>query len=250
MAKKNREEAKIQVAAKIVPTVTTTILEDVLNEDMNEGIVFEKDVIKIVTPAGSNEVIDYADRDTAIITIVVNTSFSFTSLENGAVKFLVITKQAANTISFAGSTDTSARKTFINTTPTLVVYRVSNKNGAIYVESINIDNDISSGKEERFSLQIGVWNMDLTFIADVSYTPPAGKVIVSISATIINDSGNRNYLIWHSDETDPEPAGTIYHNGTTNDFHLDRFLGKFFDSTSFSDAVMNRGHITFGLIDE
>jgi hypothetical protein len=72
----------------------------------------------------------------ATVTTAVDLAVSFTNLENGAVKYLEITKAAANVISFIGVVDAIQDKNYINTILTSVCYRVSNKNGIIYVEGI------------------------------------------------------------------------------------------------------------------
>lgn len=144
MAKKNRDEITTQVNAKIVPTVTNAVHKDLLNNDIVNSVVLEKDVITAQSPAGGNITIDYSDKDTATVVTTSNLTVSFTNIENGAVKYLSITKNAGNTVSFSGATDVSDRKAYINSTETVVVYKVSHKNGNIYVESISVDNDLTA----------------------------------------------------------------------------------------------------------
>lgn len=142
MAKKNRIEILAEVVTKFVATLTLTTHKSFLDDDLINSAVYEKDVIASQSPAGGNITIDYADKDTATVVITANLAVSFTNLENGAVKYLHITKNAGNTISFAGATDVSARQDFIDITATVVIYEVFNKNSVVSVNSINIDNDI------------------------------------------------------------------------------------------------------------
>lgn len=144
MAVGNRTETKSAVTAALVPTLTLAQLITLWNDSVNESNLFRKDIIDSETEAGGNVTINYSNKDTVTVTTAVNLAVSFTDIENGDVKYLEITKVATNTISFAGATDVSIRKTYINTIATLVVYQVFNKNGNIYVSSINIVNDNES----------------------------------------------------------------------------------------------------------
>jgi len=140
MAVNNRTEAQGQVTALIVPEVDNAIHRGLLNDNILNSVVFRKDIIASETEAGGAVAIDYVDKDTATVSTAVNLAVSFSNIENGDVKYLEVTKLAANTISFTGATDVSQRKLYINITPTVVQYVIRNKNNVITVESINIDN--------------------------------------------------------------------------------------------------------------
>lgn len=135
MAVNNRTEIKTAVTTALVPTLTLAQHITLLNDEVNESTVFRKDVIASETPIGAAVTIDYSDKDTATVTITVSTTVSFTNIENGDVKYLVITKGAGNTISFAGATDLTNFNIYINSQAGIFLYSISNKNGVIYTKA-------------------------------------------------------------------------------------------------------------------
>ena len=79
----NRIEAKAAVTAAIVPAVSNAQHITLLNDEINDSTVFEKDVIASETEVGGNVTIDYSNKDTATVTTAVNLAVSFTNLERG-----------------------------------------------------------------------------------------------------------------------------------------------------------------------
>lgn len=132
----NKTEAISAVNTKMIPEIEAPELRDILNNDMISNMVFDKDVIGSQSPSGGIITVDFSNKDTATVTTSVSLAVSFSGLENGAVKHLVITKQAANAITFSGAIDVVQNRDYINTLLTLVCYRISNKNGVIYVEGL------------------------------------------------------------------------------------------------------------------
>lgn len=133
---KNRTEAIAAVLAALVPTLTLAELIALWNNELNDTYLFRKDIIASETPSAGAVTIDYSNKDTATVTTGVNLAVSFTNIENGDVKYLVITKAATNSISFAGATDITEYPTYINNIPILVPYQIFNKNGAIYAKAM------------------------------------------------------------------------------------------------------------------
>ena len=136
MAVNNRVEAQTVVDATLVPTLTLAQHKVMVNDNILNSVVFDKDVIASETPVAGAVTIDFSDKDLATVTTAVDLAVSFTNLENGAVKYLEVTKAAANVISFVGASDMVDFREHINTVETVIVYRVSNKNGSIYVEAL------------------------------------------------------------------------------------------------------------------
>ncbi len=222
MAVGNRTETKAAVTAALVPTLTLANHITLLNDSVNESAVFRKDIIATETEAAGLVTINYANKDTATVTTAVNLAVSFTNIENGDVKYLSITKGATDTISFTGATDVSIRKDYIDGTATLVVYEVFNKNGNIYVHSINIDNsapasettqggleiattaeaqalaldtkiitpnklaDVNGGTLKK-KVDIGDWDMNATVILAVTHSIGDWTKIIGVKATIFAD---------------------------------------------------------------
>lgn len=245
MAVGNRTEIKTEVDSDLVATVDLSILNPFLKDDLIESIVFRKDIIASETPGGGTVTIDYSNKDTATVSVASNLAVSFTNLQNGDVKYLAITKLAANAITFSGATDISQRKTYINTLVTVVHYEVREKNGIITVESINIDNDISANLLTKV-IEIGDWDMDTNLLP--ASTIPHGLTLAQIrfvSASIRADVGAGLpgvFPIWSAATGSANDPGGIVNAGTTN-IGLSRRTGGFFDATDFDATSYNRGWI-------
>jgi len=142
---KNRTELINAVNTQIQPTVTTAIHRAVLNDELIDSGVFRKDVIASETVSGGAVTVDFNNKDLATITAPDNLTVSFSNLENGDInKYVAITKLAGKTISFTSATDTSLRKSFINASSGLIIYRIECKNNIVSVCSVNINNDIDT----------------------------------------------------------------------------------------------------------
>lgn len=139
---KNRTELETQVDTDIVATLAIADHRTFLKNELIDSAVLRKDVIASQTVSGASIAIDFSTKDLCPITITANIAVSFTGMENGDVKYLAITKNAGNTISFTGATDTSIRRSYINATALTVIYQVFYKNGVISVQSINVENDL------------------------------------------------------------------------------------------------------------
>jgi len=153
MAENNRTDAISAVNAQIVPTVTNAVHRALLNDEIINAVEFRADVIGSETPSGGNVTIDYSDKDLATVTTTTGLTVSFTNLENGdSARYLAITKQAGNTISFSGATDFSEYTADINANKTFVLYQVIQKNSNTYVKAVNqkfsigVESDITSGE--------------------------------------------------------------------------------------------------------
>ncbi|MCK5613026.1 hypothetical protein KAR91_64735 [Candidatus Pacearchaeota archaeon] len=240
----NRTEAKAAVTAALVPTLQLSGHIELLNDEINESTVFRKDIIASETPAGGNVTIDYADKDLATVTTAVNLAVSFTNLENGDVKYLAITKGATDTLTFAGSTDVSIRKTYIDTIATLVVYQVSNKNGNIYVESINIDNDISGNLLSKI-VEIGDWNMTSSATVSVAHGLDEQK-IRSVDVIIRNDAASQTLALQTMDTSGNMEGAPQAIDGTN--IQLRRLASGIFTLGFHQNTSYNRGWITFKYI--
>lgn len=246
----NRTEAKAVTISSLVATLTLAQLITLWNNELNESYLFRKDIIGSETEAGGNVTIDYSDKDTATVTTAVNLAVTFTNIENGDVKWVEITKNAGNTISFAGAIDVSIRKTFIDVEATLVVYEVKNKNGNIYVNSINIDNDFSNSN--TVSIDIGSWNMDTTPGVNVSYTPPTGFLVVGFKAfirpgTSVGTVTDQLKPLDIANLTTDVVDGNIEWTPGSTQFELNRKTGGGFDQGAYSGTGFNRGYIIVNL---
>lgn len=249
MAIKNRTEAIADVNTTIVPTVTNSAHRGLLNNSILNSVVFEKDIIASETPGGGAVTIDYSNKDLAQVTTATDLTVSFTNLENGSVKYLEVTKAATNVISFSGAIDVSLPKETIKTVSTLVIYRVSNKNNNICVESINIDNNTS---QNRKIVNIGDWNMDANVGVDIAHGLDASR-IRTVSVFILADVGSsydssNKFKLDFADPNDSFiPQGCV--RGVTDTVvKLSRKDGGAFDNGAFDSTSYNRGYIVIDFV--
>jgi len=194
----NRTETVQQVNVKIVPTVFTATHRGLLNVDIIDSLVFRKDVIDSQIPVGGSEVVDFSDKDLATITVTVNTSISFANIPDGDTKYLELTKNAGNLISFTGSIDVSQRKDYINTTSTFIVYEVIRKGLVLYVNSINIDKDRElnrlTGEVLKQTIEYTGWNMDTTsFVSMILPDEITFDKFISAEISIKSSFSNKLY---------------------------------------------------------
>lgn len=136
MAAQNRDELQTQIDSTFVATLAIANHRSYLKDPQAESLVFRKDVIASETPSGGTVTVDYSNKDLATASITANLTVSFSGMENGDVKYLLITKSATNTVSFSGANDMVRFRDLINTELTSILYRITNKNNVIYVEDI------------------------------------------------------------------------------------------------------------------
>lgn len=282
MAVNNRTEAITKVDAQLVPTITAPILRDFLNDDLISSIVFEKDVIASQSVVAGAVTVDFSNKDTITLTTAVNISISFTNLENGAVKYIRLTKALTNTVSFAGATNVTNFQKYINNKVTSVTYAVYNKNGVILVlalsetiieavladivaadeykfanaKSVNdyvsyyVDNyvgDYNDGIKKRY-INIGDWNMDtdplklINFPVDLTYS-----TIISASCMIRNNIDDARYPL-HTIYSGAAIVQGIIVDDDEGAFRVSRLNGSIFDSTNFNSTSYNRGWIVIEYI--
>lgn len=164
MAVNNRSEATTEVNADIVATVTNTIHRNLLNNKILNSVLFRKDVAGSATPDGTGKItVNFLNDDIVIVNTTLNATIYFQNLEIGdSAKYIFLTKNASNTVSFNSAIDVSAKKRYINSNMTTVVYRVTNKNNNIYVEAINVNNEL------QFEYGDLVADSDITWKAEAS----------------------------------------------------------------------------------
>jgi hypothetical protein len=246
MAINNRAEAIIVAEDTLVPTLTLIQHKTMLNDNILNSVKFDKDVIASQTPTAGAVTIDYATKDMATVTTAVDLAVSFTNLQNGAVKYLEVTKAAANVISFVGATDMSKNNNWILAN-TVIVYRILNKNSVIYCEALTPEYPNVYKKEIVNMGSIALAGNYLGgFISLPGMVGVTYDKIRSINAIIYRDDFARTY--------DYRYGGTIgtvgillYIDFSLGDPRLEyaTLSGGAFDNTFFNDAaISNRGVIT------
>lgn len=252
MAAQNRDELQTQIDSTFVATLQIADHRAYLKDPQTESLVFRKDVIASQSPSGGSIAIDYSNKDLATVTTTGNLAVSFTGLENGDVKYLRIQKNAGNTVSFTGAVDISPRRGYINSTVTVVFYRVTNKNNEIFVCAENIDFDFQSelSNQQLVSIPIGDWNMDTSTTRQVSYSIPSGRRLAISDVIIRRDiDGIGDYSLLHHRSTDGLDTQGGISIITPTYINIFRVLGGWFDSSNFSATSYNRGWIVGSLIE-
>jgi hypothetical protein len=241
MANNNRTEAQSAVTTALVPTLTLAQHAALLNNEINTSVVFDKDIIAAETPGGGSVTVDFSNKDTATITTAVSLAVSFTGLQNGAVKYVAITKQAANIISFVGAVDMTKNTSWLLSS-TSVCYRISNKNGVIYIEGLTPD-----FVNVTEILDIGDWDMDASSSVFVPHGLGSGNQtkIRSVSAIIRTDSGTlvNGYSIFKLETCSAGVAQAWVVGCGTTTIRLDRLTGGLYDSAGFDSTSYNRGWV-------
>ena len=209
MALKNRTEAKAVVTAwAAILDLEATHKPDLRDEILN-NCLFRKDVSDSQVASGTTKTLDFDGFDYIEVAQSNNVAYTLNNILQGEIKYLKITKTAAQTVSYINGTDVSVRKAFINAT-TVVIYRIINKDATIYLESINIDNDLNSAGYVEKKLDIGDWNMNTTPVLGIAHglTAAQAKTIIVIGAGIRDDADAvRSDLLHTRDATGLSNAG-------------------------------------------
>lgn len=247
MANNNRTEAKTATDTNLVATLDLAQHRAYLKDEVLNGVTFDKDVIDDETPVGSALTVDFSNKDLARATVTVNTAVTFTGMQNGMVKYLVITKQQANVITFSGAIDATKNARQIGFM-TSIVYRISNKNGLIYVEGLTPDFTIPI--PNTTIVEIGIWDMVTNRTLTVNINLDSTK-IRKIFVWIQDDSGEYCAPLNGYDYSSPDfriHGGIGFHRNSTNNLLLYRNDSGWFNQSLYS-GVGNRGWITIEHID-
>lgn len=246
MSTKNRTEAKAIVNAW-TPILDLEADHKPDLQEILDNCVFRKDVSDSDTASGTTKTLDFDGFDYIEVTQSNDVSYTLNNIQQGEIKYLKITKTATQTIAFANATDVSMRKTYINEKITTVIYRIINKDASLYVESVNIDNNINELLSKV--IEIGTWDMNVS--ASGTTNPSSGNPAHGISdavnriryieVAIIDDSGT-SVLDGKSPDQNGNQGLSVGWSATV--VGLNTFIGNKFDTTAFDDTSSNRGYCT------
>jgi len=131
----NRTTTKSNVITKNVPTVTNAILTDILNADFADNLRFRLDVAVAQSSSVTNITCDFADKDRIDLTRTGGAlNITLSGLEDGDVKYLLITKTAGQAITFVGATDVTPLIANV-TAVSSVLYEIVRKASNYYVRA-------------------------------------------------------------------------------------------------------------------
>lgn len=243
---KNRTEAKAVVTSWAPVLDLELTHKPDLRDEILDNCLFRKDVTDTTTASGA-KALSFTDLDYITVTQTSNTLYTLSGILQGEIKFLKITKSATDEVSFNIATDISQRKAFINSSVTDIIYKITNKDGSLYVESVNIDNNIPNRTKE---INIGDWDMNATAFVNI----PHGLSFAAIRSVRVIIYSDDDAVIYPTSfdiqitDTPAAPgtnitlAGSYFYDGTN--IVLSRLTGGTFDSTIFDKTSYNRGIIT------
>lgn len=145
----NRTTAKSNIVTLNVPTVTNAILNDMLNGELADNVVFREDVAVNQVSAISNITVDFSGKDRVNLTRTGgNLVITLANIGDGETKFLLVTKTAGQAVTWVGVTDITPIKANANAL-SLVLYEIVRK-GANYfawawVENVKTATDSIEG---------------------------------------------------------------------------------------------------------
>lgn len=237
MADKNTTEVSDAIQA-LAAVVGEAEFKQLIDDNFAKSVVFKKDVADTDVSSFPTKAIVFTDIDYIAITQTGNVSYSFTGINQGNIKYLKITKIQGATIAFTGAVDVSQRKAFIDSGIEEVIYKITNKDGDLFIESVNIPNETTPYLTKE--IEIGDWNMDATSLVLVNHGLTFSK-IRAVRTTIRTDDDDDLVNLEVTNSTTSAIGGDIT-TGTTQ-VALARATGGFFDQALFDATSFNRGWI-------
>jgi len=131
----NRTTVKSNILTLNVPIVTNAILTEMLNDELADNLVFKEDVAVLQTSTTSNINLDFTDKDRIDLTRtggVLNITLS--GIEDGEVKYLLITKTSGQAVTFVGVTDVTPVPENANA-QSKVLYEIVRKSTSYYAKA-------------------------------------------------------------------------------------------------------------------
>jgi hypothetical protein len=210
---KNRDEQNSSFDTNIVATVDIADLATYEKTDMNESVIFRKDVISsTVTASGGSLTVDFENDgvDTKQFDLILanansaNVSITINNTVNGdSAKYIALTKLAANTVSFTNATDYTVEKNYVDTEADFVLYEVINKQNNLYVRAINILKSVDytagtlgAGAAVGSSVKWAQRGNVVHFFGavEIAGTYTAGQTLVTMPATVTYPSELHTYV--------------------------------------------------------
>jgi len=135
MATQNRSETATTLNIVYQPTLAIATERTEMLQ-LASDMCFRKDVIASQVTTGDNITVDYTAKDMRVVdcaTTNFNANITFSGLDNGDVKYLLVSKNSGKTISFANALDNTDYPTR-TLTLTSCLYAVYSKNGVLQVK--------------------------------------------------------------------------------------------------------------------
>jgi hypothetical protein len=134
----NRTTVKSNIVTLNVPSVTNTIMNQMLNSELADNIRFREDVAVAQSSGSSAITVDFTGKDRVDLTRTGGSlAITVTGIGDGEEKFLLITKTAGQPITFVGVTDVTPVISGV-TADSTVIYQIIRK-GAVYVAKAWLD---------------------------------------------------------------------------------------------------------------
>lgn len=134
MAKNNRSEAKAAVTANIAATVTVAKHTEVLNNQILDGAVMEKDLISTFSGTSGTLNASYTTYTQLIANLTGDATFNILNVQDGGRYKLIVNKGVSDNVVFSGVTETMLGQIIGKT---VLHFEIWSANSKVYVSQIN-----------------------------------------------------------------------------------------------------------------
>lgn len=145
----NRTTVKSNIQSLNVPSVSNADMEDMLNDNICDNVVFKEDVTQIRISTVTSIALDFTGRDRINLQRTGGSlSISVSNIVDGQVVYVDITKTPGQTVSWVGVTDVTPVQADV-TAVSRVLYEIVRKNTSYYARAFV---GIGSANESRKGL--------------------------------------------------------------------------------------------------
>ncbi len=131
----NRTTVKTNIQALNVPSVSNAKLEDMLNDNICDNVVFKEDVTSVITTPFTSIGLNFAGYDRINLTRTGGSlSISVSNVVDGQVVYVDITKTAGQSVSWINATDITPVVADV-TAASRVLYEIVRKNTFYYARA-------------------------------------------------------------------------------------------------------------------
>ena len=132
----NRATVKSNIDTLNVPSVTNSVMGEMLKDNLADNLVFLEDEVGILNPSSQNFTVDFTGNDRINVTKTGSPlNITCAGLGDGNVKYMLITKSAGQVITFVNATDVTPKQDMTDDMTT-VLYRVTKKGTTIWTEAV------------------------------------------------------------------------------------------------------------------
>lgn len=237
----NRTTVKSNIQTLNVPSVSNADLEDMLNDNICDNVVFKEDVAVIQNSSSSNINCDFTGKDRINLTrtggsLIITVS----GIEDGQTAWLLVTKTAGQVISWVGVTDITPvidNVTAQGTVIYMIVRKGNNYRALALIKSpLNASETVRGLAQTATQAQANALSSDLVYLTPAKL-PTAGsaqkglvelatnaETAQGIDATRAVTPAGLTYAMAIQDAWENLTLNTSYFSGATSGYHLKAFV--------------------------